>query len=81
LFLSSTAQLEFGKLTKQSNPSLSKLLLQTANERLKTLVEVEKKKPEVIVKPEIRIVIPYWFSMLLKIHWIFPKTLTHWFSF
>lgn len=47
--LSSTAQLEFWETYKQSNPSLSNFL-QTANERLKTLVEVEK--PEVTVKPE-----------------------------
>ncbi|MCK0189372.1 protein translocase subunit SecDF [Arenibacter sp. F20364] len=47
--LSSTAQLEFWETYKQSNPSLSNFL-QAANERLKTLVEVEK--PEEVVKPE-----------------------------
>lgn len=47
--LSSTAQLEFWETYKQSNPSLS-TFLQAANERLKTLVEVEK--PEEVVKPE-----------------------------
>jgi SecD/SecF fusion protein len=47
--LSSTAQLEFWETYKQSNPSLS-AFLQAANERLKTLVEVEK--PEAAVKPE-----------------------------
>ena len=47
--LSSTAQLEFWETYKQSNPSLSNFL-QAANERLKTLVEVEQ--PEEMVKPE-----------------------------
>ncbi|MCM4165126.1 MULTISPECIES: protein translocase subunit SecDF [unclassified Arenibacter] len=47
--LSSTAQLEFWETYKQSNPSLSNFL-QAANERLKTLVEVEQ--PEEVVKPE-----------------------------
>ena len=47
--LSSTAQLEFWETYKQSNPSLS-AFIQAANERLKTLVDVEK--PEVAVKPE-----------------------------
>ncbi len=47
--LSSTAQLEFWETYKQSNPSLSNFL-QAANEKLKTLVEVEKPQEE--VKPE-----------------------------
>ncbi|HUH47476.1 MAG TPA: protein translocase subunit SecD, partial [Arenibacter sp.] len=47
--LSSTAQLEFWETYKQSNPSLG-AFLQAANERLKTLVVVEK--PKVEVKPE-----------------------------
>lgn len=47
--LSSTAQLEFWETYKQSNPSLG-AFLQAANERLKTLVEVQK--PEVNAKPE-----------------------------
>ncbi|NNG10587.1 MAG: protein translocase subunit SecDF, partial [Arenibacter sp.] len=47
--LSSTAQLEFWETYKQSNPSLSNFL-QAANEKLKTLVEVEKPQEE--AKPE-----------------------------
>lgn len=47
--LSSTAQLEFWETYRQDNSSLS-TFLQAANERLKTLVEVET--PEAAVKPE-----------------------------
>ncbi|NKI27341.1 protein translocase subunit SecDF [Arenibacter sp. 6A1] len=47
--LSSTAQLEFWETYKQSNPSLG-AFLQAANEKLKTIVTVEK--PEVNAKPE-----------------------------
>ncbi|GGW27758.1 protein translocase subunit SecDF [Arenibacter certesii] len=47
--LSSTAQLEFWETYKPSNPSLGNFL-QAANERLKTLVQVET--PDVTAKPE-----------------------------
>ncbi|SHJ50049.1 SecD/SecF fusion protein [Arenibacter nanhaiticus] len=47
--LSSTAQLEFWETYKQSNPSLG-AFLQAANEKLKTIVQVEK--PAVKAKPE-----------------------------
>lgn len=43
--LSSTAQLEFWETYKQSNPSLG-VFLQEANERLKTLVHIEKPKAD-----------------------------------
>ncbi len=47
--LSSTAQLEFWETYKPSNPSLGNFL-QAANERLKTLVNVDQ--PEATAKPE-----------------------------
>lgn len=66
--LSSTAQLEFWETYKQSNPSLSNFL-QAANERLKTLVEVEQ--PEEVVKPESEL--DSCCPTLRRIHWIFPR--------
>ena len=45
--LSSTAQLEFWETYKQGNPSFNNFLI-SANEKLKTIVDIKKPEPEVL---------------------------------